>query len=452
MKDTTDAPPPPVNTQAAIDTFLAVTGSHVAAYLDACIHCGQCSQACHFHEVTKDPKYTPALKLQPITRVYKRHKAPLSGIKRMVGLVPPELTADYLIAQQELLFDSCTMCGRCTEVCPMGIDIASIVGLSRQAMVAAGLGPADLMEAAENSRDKGSPLGMTAKVLADRIDWLADDNEVEIPLDREKAEVLITVSSIEMMKYPDSIVAMAKLLNHAKVDWTISTKGYEATNFGVLSGKTDVARIMVERLVEAGEAVGAKTLVIPECGHAYGAMRWSGANMLGRPLPFAVAHITEFVAALVRDGKLKLKPMAGSLTYHDPCQVSRRGGGDPGGARHHRRVRDRLSRDGADRQPQLVLRRRRRGAGDGQRRALAPRGVPHQDRPGRGDRRREYGFGLRQLPADDGRKPRGPGLAARGPEPGRGAGRSSGRIGPAPGRQDDPDPGRGGNRSSRYDR
>lgn len=315
-----------VNTQAAIDKFIAVTGSHVGAYLDSCIHCGQCSQACHFHEVTKDPKYVPALKMEPIKKVYQRHTAPLSGIKRMLGLAPAELTAEDLMEWQELLYDSCTMCGRCTEVCPMGIDIASIVGLSRQAMVAAGLGPADLMEAAENARTKGSPLGMTDKVLADRVEWLSDDNEIEIPLDREQADVLVTVSSIEMMKYPDSIVAMAKLLNHAGVNWTISSKGYEATNFGVLSGKSDVAKIMIERLASAAEAVQAKTLVIPECGHAYGAMRWSGANILGRPLPFEVVHITEFMAQLVRENKLKLKPMEQSITYHDPCQVSRRGG------------------------------------------------------------------------------------------------------------------------------
>jgi Fe-S oxidoreductase len=315
-----------VNTQAAIDKFKGVIGSHVASYLDACIHCGQCAQACHFHEVTKDPKYTPALKMEPIRKVYKRHMAPLSGVKRMFGLVPAELTADDLTEWQELLYDSCTMCGRCTEVCPMGIDIAAIVGLSRQAMVAAGVGPADLMEAAENARTKGSPLGMTEDVLADRIDWLADDNEIDIPLDREKADVLVTVSSIEMMKYPDSIVAMAKLMNAAGVDWTISSKGYEATNFGVLSGKSDIAKIMIERLAGAAEEVGAKTLVIPECGHAYGAMRWSGANILGRPLPFEVVHITEFMAKLVRDGKLQLKALDQSITYHDPCQVSRRGG------------------------------------------------------------------------------------------------------------------------------
>ena len=323
---TTDNTLDTVNTQAAIDKFLAVTGAHVASYLDACIHCGQCSQACHFYEVTQDPKYTPAYKMVPIARAYKRHKAPLSSIKRALGFAPPELTAEDLQEWQELIFDSCTMCARCTTVCPMGIDIASIVAVSRQAMVAAGLGPSDLMQAAENARTKGSPLGMTQQVLADRVEWLSDEHEVEIPLDKDKADILVTVSSIEMMKYPDSIVAMAKIFNHAGENWTISTKGYEATNFGVLSGKSDVAKIMIERLTSAAEAVGARTLVIPECGHAYGAMRWSGANILGRELPFEVIHITEYLAKAKREGKLRTKPMAGSMTYHDPCQVSRRGG------------------------------------------------------------------------------------------------------------------------------
>ena len=111
---------------------------------------------------------------------------------------------------------------------------------------AAGLGPKDLLAAADNSRDHGSPLGVTPEKLKDRIEWLEDEHEVPIALDKEKAEILLTVSSIEVMKYPDSVVAMAKLLNHAGVDWTLSSKGYEATNFGYLAGKADVAKIMVE--------------------------------------------------------------------------------------------------------------------------------------------------------------------------------------------------------------
>ena len=306
--------------QLAGEKFLALNSGNLAAYLESCVKCANCATACHFYEVTRNPKYTPAYKLFPMARAHRRTLWPWKW------LGGPKITEKDLEEWEELLFDSCTMCGRCTQVCPMGIDIASIVAASRQAFAAAGRGPADLRAAAENVIEKGSPLGVTPSVFDGRVEWLEDDYEVEIPLDREKAEVLLTVSSIELMKYPKSIVAMARLMNQAKVDWTFSTRGYESTNFGFLSGRTDIAKLSIERLVSAAEAVGAKTLVIPECGHAYGVLRWSGANLLGRPLPFKVLHITEFLSQLKSEGRLKFKPMEGSITYHDPCQISRRGG------------------------------------------------------------------------------------------------------------------------------
>lgn len=311
----------PLKTAAAVDKFLAVTGGNLATYVDSCLHCGQCAHACHFFQATKDPRYTPALKLLPMAKAYKAQRSPWSWL----GL-GPKLTEADLAEWEDLIFDTCTMCGRCTMVCPMGIDVASVVAVTRQAFVAAGLGPPDLLQAADASRDKGSPLGLSPEKLEERIEWLADDNEIEIPLDKPKADVLLTVSSIETMKYPQSIVAMAKLMNHAGVDWTFSSKGYESTNFGYLAGKPDIAKIMVARIVSAAEAVGAKTVVIPECGHAFGVMRWSAANIMGRELPFEVRHITEYLADLKRQGRLRLKPMSEPFTYHDPCQISRRGG------------------------------------------------------------------------------------------------------------------------------
>jgi hypothetical protein len=112
----------------------------------------------------------------------------------------------------------------------MGIDIASIVGSARQAFVAAGLGPKDLLAAADNSRDHGSPLGLTADKLRERIEWLEDEHEVKIALDKDKADILLTVSSIEMMKYPDSVVAMAKILNHADVKLDLKHQGLRSQN------------------------------------------------------------------------------------------------------------------------------------------------------------------------------------------------------------------------------
>lgn len=311
----------PIDVAAATAKLLGATSGNMVTYLQSCVHCGQCAAACHFYQATKDPRHTPALKLRPMLKAHRAKSSPLAWI----GLAPA-LTERDLRETEDLIFDTCTMCGRCTQVCPMGIDVASIVQISRQAYAAAGLGPSDLMAAADASRDKGSPLGLTPEKLEERIEWLADENEVDIPLDKAKADVLLTVSSIETMKYPSSIVAMAKLMNHAGVNWTFSSKGYESTNFGYLAGNTSVARVMIERIVAATAATGAKTVVIPECGHAFGVMRYAAANILGRPLPFEVRHITEYLADLKRQGRLRLKPMADAFTYHDPCQISRRGG------------------------------------------------------------------------------------------------------------------------------
>jgi Fe-S oxidoreductase len=315
-----------MSAQPAIDSFLSETGAMAGSYLEACVHCGMCSEACHFHEMSGDPRHTPIYKLLPLFRAYKRHKAPFAGLRMMLGWAPAEVTEGELKEWQELLYDTCTMCGRCTLVCPMGIDIAALVAVCRRGMVEAGLAPKDLMEVTRRSVEEGSPLGVTPKVLKERIAWLSDEHDVKIPLDKSKADVLLTASSIETQKYPESLAAMAKILNHAGENWTFHTKGYEATNFGMLTGSREATKVMVTRLVETAEMIGAKLIVLPECGHAYGALRWNGANIIGRPLPCEVLHISEYLAKLKREGRLKLKPLNESITFHDPCQIARRGG------------------------------------------------------------------------------------------------------------------------------
>ena len=309
----------------AMKSFVRDFTPATAVYMESCIHCGQCAEACHFYVTTRDPKYTPIWKLEPFKQAYKREAGPFAWLYRALNL-KHGVTIEQLEEWQELLFDSCTMCGRCTMICPMGIDIAALVGLARHGMFQAGLVPHELWAVAERAGREGSPLGATPKVLKERIEWLADDYGVEIPLDREKADVLMTLSSIEIMKYPQSIVAVAKIFNHLGVSWTIRSDGYEATNFGMLSGNVQGQRNTSMKMIEAAIACGARTLVLPECGHAYGALRWQGANVYGKPLPFKVLHISEYLAENVRNSQLRLKKLKKTATYHDPCQVSRRGG------------------------------------------------------------------------------------------------------------------------------
>ena len=310
----------------AMRHFVRDFGAVAATYMESCVHCGMCAEACHFYVQTGDSKYTPIWKIDPFKQAYKLEAGPFALFMRALGL-KRKVTIEELQEWQELIYDSCTMCGRCTLICPMGIDIAALVSLARHGMHKAGLVPHELWAAAERGEREGSPLGATPKVLKERIEWMADEEAVDIHLDREQADVLVTMSSIEIQKYPKSLAAIARVLNHLGLSWTIRSDGYEATNFGLLSGNVDWQRDMSMKMIQAAIACKAKLLLLPECGHAYTAMRWQGANVYGQPLPFAVRHISEFLGEHIVDGTLRVKKALNTtVTFHDPCQVARRGG------------------------------------------------------------------------------------------------------------------------------
>lgn len=309
----------------AMRNFVKDFGATAAIYMESCVHCGMCAEACHFYVTTEDARYTPIWKIEPFKQAYKRETSPFAFFYRVFNL-KRKVTVAQLEEWQELIYDSCTLCGRCSLICPMGIDIAALVALARHGMNQAGLVPRELWAVAERAEREGSPLGATPAVFKERIEWLADDHEIDIPLDKEKADVICSMSSIEIMKYPGSIVATAKIMNHMGLNWTFRSDGYEATNFGMLSGNARWQKDMSMKLINAAIACGAKVLVLPECGHAYGALRWQGANMYGKPLPFQVRHISEFLGENIKNGKIRVRKLDKSVTFHDPCQVSRRGG------------------------------------------------------------------------------------------------------------------------------
>ncbi|MGM0552596.1 MAG: (Fe-S)-binding protein [Pseudomonadota bacterium] len=314
--------------QKAMQHFAKDFGYVAATYMEACVHCGACAHACPFYEASPDPKLTPIWKLEPFKQAYKREAGPLSFFYKTLNL-KSKVTVEQLEEWQELLYDTCTMCGRCTLVCPMSIDIATLVGMARHGMFQAGLVPHELYTVTEKAEREGSPLGATPKVFADRVEWMEDEHEVDMPLDQDKADVLVLMSSIEIQKYPESMAATGKILNQMGKSWTFHTEGYEATNFGMLSGNTQWQKDMTMKIISTAEKIGAGLVILPECGHAYQALRWQGANMLGRPLPFKVQHISEFLADAVESGAIRVNKVDKVVAFHDPCQVSRRGGATP---------------------------------------------------------------------------------------------------------------------------
>jgi len=311
--------------QRALGTFAREFGALSALRLEACIHCGMCADACHFYIATEDPKYTPILKVEPFKQAYKREASPFAPIYRWLGLKKP-VTGEELEEWQELLFDSCNLCGRCSLICPMGIDVASLIEQARHAMFDAGLAPKELYAQAERQETSGQP-GSPTPSYKDKLLDIGRKHGVTIPIDLPQADVLLLVSSAEIDQYPAQVAALAKVVNRVGARATFRSDALFADNLAYYAGSTGWQRDIGRKVIDQAIACGAKTVIVPECGHAYTALRWEAAELYGKPLPFAVQHVTEYLADALKAGQLKLrKAGGGTVTFHDPCQLARRGG------------------------------------------------------------------------------------------------------------------------------
>jgi Fe-S oxidoreductase len=303
-----------------------VIDAPMASYFNSCVHCGLCAEACLFYTETGDPKYTPIHKLEPLRRIYEQEYTLLGRLGKMVGLSKP-VTDDELEEWKELVYNSCTLCGRCSAVCPVGNDIAYMVRKFREGMSASGHAPDGIIGAVNRTVTIGSPMGVKLPAVKAQMKHVEEDYGLPIPLDAEGAEYMVMLSSMEIINFPEYLAAIAKIMHQAGKTWTLCSTAFEATNAGMQIGNSDLAKLLVSRIVDGAEKLKVKTVISPECGHAYTALRWDGANLIGRPFTFKVQHIIEVLGEFQEQGLLKTEGFeTDKLTFHDPCQLARRGG------------------------------------------------------------------------------------------------------------------------------
>lgn len=312
--------------EKGIRVLKEVIDAPIASYFNSCVHCGLCAEACLFYTETGDPKYTPIHKLEPLRRIYEQEYTLLGRLKKMVGL-SKAVTDDELDQWQELVYNSCTLCGRCSAVCPVGNDIVYMVRKFREGMSASGHAPAGIKDAVTRTVTVGSPMNVKLPAVQAQMKHVEEDYGIPIPLDAEGAEYMVVLSSMEIMNFPEYLAAVAKIMQQAGKTWTLCSSAFEATNAGIQIGNSDLAKVIVSRIVEGAETLKVKTVISPECGHAYTALRWEGPNLIGRPFGFEVKHIIEVLDEFQAQRLLRTEGFeTDRLTFHDPCQLVRRGG------------------------------------------------------------------------------------------------------------------------------
>jgi Fe-S oxidoreductase len=303
-------------------------------WLNSCVHCGLCAESCIFYLMDNDPRYIPAQKVDIVASIYRRYNT-LSG-KVLPGLTGArELDEETIGEMVDLLYGSCTMCGRCTMHCSVGIDISDVVRAGRSMLSTLDMVPATLQSTVKAAIETGNNMAISKEDLIDTIKWLEEDLQFElndpnarIPLDEPGKKVIYTLNPREPKFFPLSISAMAKIFYLAGESWTLSTKMYDVTNYAYFSGNDDEAAEIVNRLTDEAIALGAEKVVLAECGHGSRSFRWEGPNYIAKRYPFEVLTSVELINNYIREGRIIPDKVKNSkkVTLHDPCNLVRGGG------------------------------------------------------------------------------------------------------------------------------
>ena len=305
----------------------------IATSLLACVHCGNCSDSCHYVLANPDdPTYQPSYKADQLRKLFKRHIDWTGRVIPWWVKAKSVYTDEELEALKDVVFGKCTNCRRCSINCPMGVDHATFNRMARGLLVAVGIMPEGVSVVSKDQWEIGNQMGVLKEDYLDTLEWMEEElqdelgtTEVKIPVDKEDADVVYSINPREVKYDPRTIAEAAKIFHVAGENWTMPSEGWDMTNFGLFSGDDDLGGAVARRLYEKVEELRGGKLVISECGHGYRSTRCEGPNWGKRDVPFVMESSVDTMLRYVHEGKIKVDKNKNTepVTFHDSCNNAR---------------------------------------------------------------------------------------------------------------------------------
>ncbi len=297
------------------------TGARLKTYVNTCIHCGLCSDACHYYlSHDKDPKFSPVGKV----------KQTMWEILKKDGRVDVDFVRDMTrIAQTE-----CNLCKRCAMYCPFGIDIAYIMLVVRRMCHLLGVTPRYIQDTAHSHSVTMNQMWVKPDEWPDTLQWQEEEAQAEIPtlripLEKEGADIMYSVIGPEPKFQAQLIYQMAVIMDVAGVNWTMpASSGWDNSDMAMYTGDNELMGRLKRHHFETAARLKVKKVVMGECGHAFRSVYDMGNRWLGWKMPpIPIVHAIEFYYDLIKSGKIKIKKKFETpVTLHDPCNVVRGAG------------------------------------------------------------------------------------------------------------------------------
>ncbi len=238
----------------------------------------------------------------------------------------------------------CLGCDTCTVHCPHDLSVRRLVEVMRQHVMQDYYLPQglDAVDGDDVLRRGVQALGMMGERITTHYNVSGEDNTARLAWTDnlpEKPESLVRDPQAEVLYFVGCVSAMfpmsygipqgfVTLLERAGVTFTTMAEEEHCCGFPLMvAGQLEQAKALIRHNVEQVRALGVPRLVTtcPSCYHMW---RHTYPEVIGEELGIEVLHAVELLADVLAEGRLELTEprRSGVVTYHDPCDLGRKGG------------------------------------------------------------------------------------------------------------------------------